>query len=225
MLELPGRSAGVDLVARWCCSCRRPWSSTGERTRCPFCGSRQVVDGRLGVLDIARAATINTWSRMVRVASLVLAALVVAAAAPAAAHAFSWSKAFVSAGELYWSPTGARPACGEPLLAWVDELPGELADSLASTCAVRIWRRAWESFDLPQRCELVFHELGHLYGHEHAEGGVMSATWPQDLARFAPCDALFDKHDGCPPAGGQCWPTWRASARARWMDLIARTVR
>lgn len=55
-------------------------------------------------------------------------------------------------------------------------------------CAVTYDPTQWAGMTPKGRCITLHHEIGHYYGHDHEEGGVMVAGSGQELADFAPCD-------------------------------------
>jgi hypothetical protein len=138
--------------------------------------------------------------------------------APRPASAFDWLPVWVSVDEHFWA-AGALPACGAPQFVWVDDgvlavgrgplpIASEVSgDADAATCLVRIAVGSWHALSVPEKCMLIVHELGHLYGPAvigqrtghpvdgdgHTARGIMAATddrappW-QD---FRPCASLM----------------------------------
>ncbi len=57
------------------------------------------------------------------------------------------------------------------------------APQRTTNCVIALNPRA--SWDWPKLCTVLVHEAGHLLGHDHAEGGVMSAVYGAPLAACA----------------------------------------
>lgn len=74
----------------------------------------------------------------------------------------------------FWLPTGALPACGRPRFAW-GQVPGAEARADRDACVVTFSTVRWPEWTSRPAalCVLVLHEIGHLYGHGHGEGGAM----------------------------------------------------
>lgn len=120
---------------------------------------------------------------------------------------------FTTGAVAYWG-NGALPSCGAPTFRWVGPAAiGDEGQSVAPAadagylvpCQVRLNTRIWQRRNHYVKCLIVFHELGHLYGHDHGEGGVMSPNL-EAIPRFAPCETLVHRP--------RPW-SWRW-LRARW---------
>lgn len=108
------------------------------------------------------------------------------AAGPAQAGT-DWLPRFERAAIAYWGPL----PCNKIDYQWVD--PAVLpADADAGRCLIRFNTHKWNHMPDPgMRCVLVFHEIGHLYNHDHDEGGIMAANPPVvGWLQFKPCRNL-----------------------------------
>jgi hypothetical protein len=120
-----------------------------------------------------------------RLKMVFIAVLIGLAMAPAPASATDMLPTFESVGIQHWGG-GQLPPCGQPVFHWVDDdtLNGEhqeypqgvQADADPNTCVIQFAVRNWHKLWIQDMCEVVVHEIGHLYGHEHSEGGVMSES-------------------------------------------------
>jgi hypothetical protein len=111
-----------------------------------------------------------------RAALMALGAVLVTAtpahAAKRPAPYVDWMPKFTQAAVDYWG----QPQCGTPTFLWVTNLPPSRAAEVAPGCVVNVNVFVWHRMSEPrERCVLVFHEVGHLDGHQHEEGGVMAA--------------------------------------------------
>lgn len=107
--------------------------------------------------------------------------------------AFDWVGWSAAQAVRYWSPSGDLPACGLPRFQWgTTSVPAEAeADPIGCTVTFAA-DRWWQWRDRPGAlCVLILHEVGHLYGHAHAEGGVMDPGLEKFVSRaFGSCDRV-----------------------------------
>lgn len=83
--------------------------------------------------------------------------------------------ALFTAAVAFWGQ-GNLPACGQPQLQ-VQKMSAYDGLAYRDTCRVIISSSAADLYFSPRqyRCAVVFHEVGHLYGMNHSERGVMAA--------------------------------------------------
>ncbi len=148
----------------------------------------------------------------------VMVALVLAgwwAVAPASARADELQKARVFSGwaQAYWETPGVLPAADHPELAchgelgisWTTTLDGGLAAGLqggaagvafVGECRLQVARDWWAQTTDFERCEVVFHEVGHLTGRtNHTPHTIMDGGeyLPED---FLPCAEGLSRQAG-----------------------------
>lgn len=107
------------------------------------------------------------------------------------AESVDWLPILERAAVHYWGD-GQLPSCGKPSYAWVDDTASLhlYAEVDRQACLIRFNLKAWrdELRDYPPGlCIVLLHEMGHLYGHEHSEGGVMDPTLTPDWRALQPC--------------------------------------
>lgn len=135
--------------------------------------------------------------------ALALAATALLVPAPAQA-ATDWLPIFTTASITYWGH-GQLPACGQPQFAWGETPPGSGAMANADTCLVTFAKQYWYilSGTVPAMCALTVHEIGHLYGHQHAEGGVMASDGLAWISwrSYPPCAQTIQTRQVCKRTG------------------------
>lgn len=138
---------------------------------------------------------------MLRRIALLLAVLVAGAlAAPMTASAATdWMPLWKTAGIEFWTSHGDRAldADGQPcpdiVFAWGNVGGGDFGVNDAP-CHVTFDTRLWHQRPDPRdRCELVIHELGHVFGESHTLTGVMAADLDDQplWSRVPPCRATM----------------------------------
>lgn len=94
----------------------------------------------------------------------------------------------------YWAD-GAAPCGGRPVtVSWISE-DGALNARASWTrysrstdpaeffdCRIAFNKGAWGEWTWPKFCTVMVHEMGHLYGHPHSDGGVMDAYYKGPIA-------------------------------------------
>lgn len=103
-----------------------------------------------------------------------------------------WLAIFTNAATRYWG-NGHAPACGTPRFEWAPTVTGGPAEADPDSCAIRFAPVDWPRLksNLRWLCVTVAHEVGHLFGHTHAEGGLMAGdTSVYEHWRDAPCGRL-----------------------------------
>lgn len=72
---------------------------------------------------------------------------------------------------------GAPPPCGRPTYLWTEDLPPTVAArTYRLACLVTFNVAWWHAANVPAKCMATVHELGHLYGREHTDHGIMARS-------------------------------------------------
>lgn len=96
----------------------------------------------------------------------------------------------VAAAGRHWKT--AVPSC---LRVRFVDLPGDEAGYARPPCDVDLDRVEWHYSLYETRCAVVIHEIGHLLGHRHEEGGIMDPGPAMYRAAYSPeCDPPARAH-------------------------------
>lgn len=136
--------------------------------------------------------------------ALILAATIATAIPASASASYDWLPVFQRAAVKHWGH-GTLPPCGTPGYIWSPIAGSTVAQVLRDahgdlTCQVQIDPSQWAWATTPDRCRVIVHEVGHLYGQQHTPRGIMAAQL--NLARFWPCDRLMRRIEWCRTTGG-----------------------
>lgn len=108
-----------------------------------------------------------------------------------AVRPIDWLPVYAGAAASFWGH-GQAPVCGAPRFEWSPTLRDAPSDADPATCVIRFNPPDWPRLlaNLRWLCITVAHETGHLYGHVHAEGGLMAGDQTVYAYQGAPCDRL-----------------------------------
>lgn len=89
---------------------------------------------------------------------------------------------------ISWWGQGVPPSCGVPSVTMIHEAD-PYAYGETQGCHIVLDRMWWKQLTPDDRCRLIFHEMGHVYGFAHTEMGIMQPILYS--GSFAVCDDRY----------------------------------